>query len=100
MSNDILNAIYNHYVNDAFEGIQALTVDDLKDAYASLDEFEKKHNVSLSEHNALDFNVLSVISGTSEQKGFINGFKLAARLIFEVWGTSSYYIKQEKAERT
>lgn len=105
MSNDILNTIYKHYVDDAFEGIQALNFDDLQNAYANLDEFEKKHNISLSEHNNFETDILSEITNISELKGFTSGFKLAVRLIFEVFGTSSYrintgYTKREKAERT
>lgn len=107
VSNDILNTIYRHYVDDAFEGIQALDFDDLQTAYANLDEFEKKHNISLSEHNNFETDILSEITKISELKGFTNGFKLSVRLIFEVFGTSSYisdqftgYTKREKAERT
>lgn len=86
MDSNILNAIYDVYVDNVFEGIQALNFDDLKDAYASLDEFMKKNNLSLSERNSLEANIISTISYTSEQKGFANGFKLAVRLIFETYG--------------
>lgn len=94
MSNNIISSIYKAYLENEFEGIQALRCEDLQVAYANLKEFEKKHNISLSEHNDIETDTISETSNTSELKGFTNGFKLAVRLIFEVWGTSSHYIKQ------
>lgn len=86
MQENIISTIYRQYLDNAFEGIQALDFDDLQAAYANLDEFEKKHNISLSEHNAFETDILSEITNISELKGFTNGFKLAVRLIFEVYG--------------
>lgn len=84
MNNSVISAIFGAYLDNMFEGIQALNFYDLQDAYAKLDEFEKKHNISLSEHNDFEDSVLSEICCISERKGFANGFKLALRLAVEM----------------
>lgn len=86
MDNKIIAAIYDECLDNVFDGIKALNTDDLQAAYANLDEFEKKHNISLSEHNDIETNTINEVAGVSELKGFTNGFKLAVRLIFEVYG--------------
>lgn len=86
MDNKIISAIYDEYLDNAFDDIKALNTDDLQAAYANLDEFEKKHNISLPEHNDIETNIINEVAGVSELKGFTNGFKLAVRLIFEVYG--------------
>ncbi len=88
MQENIITAIYHEYLNNAFEGIQTLNMDDLQDAYANLEKFEKKHNISLSEHNDIEADIIDEVANTSELKGFTNGFKLAVRLIFEAYGTA------------
>lgn len=88
MQENIITAIYRKYLNNAFEGIHALDTDDLQDAYANLEKFEKKHNISLSEHNDIETDIIDEVASASELKGFTNGFKLAVRLIFEAYGTT------------
>lgn len=85
MSN-ILNALHSAYLDDMFENVSPVNYYDLEAAYKKLDKFEKKHNISVSEHNNLEFDVLSAISNISEQKGFVNGFRLAVQLISEAYG--------------
>lgn len=86
MQRNIITAIYREYFNNAFEGIHALDFDDLEVAYANLEKFEKKHNISLSEHNDIETDIIDEVASVSELKGFTNGFKLAVRLIFEAYG--------------
>lgn len=86
MSDDIITTIYREYLDSAFEGIQALKEEDLRFVYENLEEFEKKYNISLSEHNDIENNIISEATNVSECKGFTNGFKLAVRLIFEAYG--------------
>ena len=88
MQENIITAIYRKYLNDAFEGIHAIDCDDLQIAYANLDKLEKKHNISLSEHNDIETDIIIEVTSVSELKGFTNGFKLAVRLIFEAYGTA------------
>lgn len=86
MCSDIITVMYREYLDDAFEGIQALKDEDLRFVYENLEKFEKKHNISLSEHNDIDNNIITEATNVSEHKGFTNGFKLAVRLIFEAYG--------------
>lgn len=86
MQENIITAIYREYLDNAFEGIHALNCDDLQVVYANLEKFEKKHNISLSEHNDIETDIISEFTSVSERKGFTNGFKLAVRLIFEAYG--------------
>ncbi len=88
MQENIITAIYRKYLDNAFEGIHALDCDDLRIAYANLEEFEKKYNISLSEHNDIETDIINEATSVSELKGFTNGFKLAVRLIFEAYGTA------------
>lgn len=88
MQENIITAIYRKYLDNAFEGIHALNCDDLQVVYANLKEFEKKHNISLSEHNDIETDIINEVASVSELKGFTNGFKLAVRLIFEAYGTA------------
>ena len=80
MDTSIIDAIFSAYLDNKFEGVQTLSTDDLQAAYAKLNEFEKKHNISETEHIEFEDDVLSEIFCTCEHKGFENGFKLALRL--------------------
>ncbi|MEZ3454433.1 MAG: hypothetical protein K1W17_08695 [Oscillospiraceae bacterium] len=86
MCSDIITVMYREYLNSEFEGIQALKEEDLRFVYENLEEFEKKYNISLSEHNDIENNIILEATNVSECKGFTNGFKLAVRLIFEAYG--------------
>lgn len=88
MQENIISSIFSAYLDNAFEGIHALNMDDLQVVYANLKKFEEKHNISLSELNDIETDIINEITSISELKGFTNGFKIAVRLIFEAYGTA------------
>lgn len=85
MSNDIITTIYHTYIANAFEDIQASSTDS-QVADANLEEFEKKHNISTEEQNDIEENIITEITYASKLKGFTDGFKLAVRLMSEIYG--------------
>lgn len=86
-NDNIISSIFHSYINGEIEGVSALTCDDLQTAYANLDKFIEKHNMSKSEYNGIDTDIISEATYVSEYKGFTNGFKLAVRLILETHNT-------------
>lgn len=86
MFNSIIPKLYEMCQNDEFKGIKALQFDDLKIAYEYLNVFEKQHNISTADHNRFETDVLCEFTQTSQQIGFICGFKVAVRLMSEIYG--------------
>lgn len=84
MQENIISSIYSAYLNNEFEGIRPLQSNDLQSGYEKLNDFEKEHNISLSERNRLETDIINEFTNTSELKGFTNGFKFALRLLSEV----------------
>lgn len=86
MFDSIIPKLFDMCQNDEFNGIKALQFDDLKTAYEYLDVFEKQHNISMADHNRFEAYVLCEFTQTSQQVGFICGFKVAVRLMSEIYG--------------
>lgn len=86
MFDSIIPKLYEMCLNNEFEGIQALQVNDLQIGYEKLDIFEKQHNISMKDHTDFEFDVLNEFTEVSEQIGFICGFKVAVRLMSEIYG--------------
>ena len=86
MFDSIIPKLYDMCQNDEFKGIKAVQVDDLKNAYESLAVFEKQHNISIADSNNFKVNILDEFTEVSQQIGFICGFKVAVRLMSEIYG--------------
>lgn len=84
MFDTIMHQIFDTYLDNDFEGIRPLFQDDWQEEYAELVKFERKHQISRADCTCLECDLLNPILYKAEQKGFSNGFKLAARLLFEI----------------
>lgn len=85
MVDSIIPKLYEMCLNNEFEGIQASQENDLQIAYDKLRIFEKQHNWGAG--CSLDFenNILNEFTLMSEQRGFVCGFKVAVRLLLEIY---------------
>lgn len=93
MQENIITAIYHKYLDNAFEGIHAISPES-QAAREALEKFENKHHISAEERNDIEDNIIAEVTCTSERKGFVSGFKIAVRLMSEV------YSNEKNMERT
>lgn len=86
MVDSIIPKLYEMCLNKEFEGIQPLQENDMQTAYDKLRIFEEQYNLSAG--CSLDFenNILDEFTLISEQRGFSCGFKVAVRLMSEIYG--------------
>lgn len=86
MFDSIIPKFYEMCLNDEFEGIQALQENDLQIGYDKLEIFEKQHNFSADACLQFRNCILNEFTEISEQIGFVCGFKVAVRLMSEIYG--------------
>lgn len=86
MFDSIIPKLYEICLNGEFEGIQALQENDLQIGYDKLEIFEKQHNFSSDDCLHFRNDVLNEFTEVSEQIGFMCGFKVAVRLMSEIYG--------------
>lgn len=86
MFDNIMRQIFDMYLDNDFEGIRPLFQDDWQKEYEELTKFERKHQFSGADRTHLECDLLNPVIYKSELKGFANGFKVAVRLMSEIYG--------------
>lgn len=92
MQENIITAIYRKYLDNAFDGMQAISSES-QAAREVLEKFESKYNISAEERNDIEDNIITEVTYAGERKGFVNGFKIAVRLMSEVYSNEKKYGK-------
>lgn len=66
MSNDIIMAIFDKYLSNAFEGMQAISPES-QAAREALEKFENKHHISAEERNDIEDNIITEVTKRTQR---------------------------------